>query len=245
MNTIAEREKFVVLYPRGLEGAQVWTPLPAPGPTYSLNAGGCCPAACSKGADDVGFTKFLLDYVPGELRFTLDTARVYATGMSNGGFMTNRVGCEMSDIIAAIAPVSGPLMNGASIAWKSDPFDCEIERPVPVLHIHGLADIIVPFNGDKLLSFPSIPDSVAGWVTRNNVPEETKPVETYNNGDVTCESWATNTNNNVTLCKVKGAGHSWPGAPRALCPKHGPFACSTDIVASEEIWSFFKGITLA
>jgi polyhydroxybutyrate depolymerase len=91
MNTIAERENFVVVYPRGLEGAQVWTPLPAPGPTYSLNGGGCCPAACSKGADDVGYTRFLLDeYLEDELRLTFDRSRIYATGMSNGGFMTNR-----------------------------------------------------------------------------------------------------------------------------------------------------------
>jgi polyhydroxybutyrate depolymerase len=243
-NAIAERENFVVVYPRGLEGAQVWTPLPAPGPTYSLNGGGCCPAACSKGADDVGFTRFLIqEYLEDELRLTFDTSRIYATGMSNGGFMTNRVGCQMSDIFAAIAPVAGPLMENESIAWKSDPFDCEIERAVPVLHIHGLADIVVPFDGNKHLSFPKIEDSVQGWVERNGISSDEKWTTSFSNGDVTCEGVG-NTANNVTLCKVKGGGHSWPGAPGSLCPEHGPFACTKDMVASEEIWAFFRSKTL-
>lgn len=244
MNRVAESEGFLVVYPRGLEGAQVWTPLPAPGPTYSFNAGGCCPAACSKGADDVGFTKFLLkDYLPTELDLAFDESRIFATGMSNGGFMTNRVGCELSSIFAAIAPVSGPLMNTASIAWKSDPFDCEISRPVPVLHIHGLADIIVPFNGDRLLSFPKIEDSVEGWASRNGVPSDEKWVTSYENGDVSCSGVGSNLNN-VTLCRVKGGGHSWPGAPGKLCPEGGLFACTKDMVATDAIWEFFKDKTL-
>ncbi|GMI19773.1 hypothetical protein TrRE_jg11589 [Triparma retinervis] len=243
MNALAEKDNFVVVYPRGLEGAQIWTPFPAPGPTYSFNAGGCCPSACSKGADDVGFTKFLLSYLPSELDLTFDRSRIYATGMSNGGFMTNRVGCELSDTLAAIAPVSGPLMNSPSIAWKSDPFDCETTRPVPVLHIHGLKDIIVPFNGDRLLSFPKIEDSVEGWASRNGVPAEEKWAVSYQNGDVTCESVGTKATN-VTLCKVGGGGHSWPGAPGKLCPESGPFACTRDLVASEAIWDFFKDKTL-
>jgi polyhydroxybutyrate depolymerase len=243
MNALAEKDNFVVVYPRGLEGAQIWTPFPAPGPTYSFNAGGCCPSACSKGADDVGFTKFLLSYLPSELDLTFDRSRIYATGMSNGGFMTNRVGCELSDTLAAIAPVSGPLMNSPSIAWKSDPFDCETTRPVPVLHIHGLKDIIVPFNGDRLLSFPKIEDSVEGWASRNGVPAEEKWAVSYQNGDVTCESVGKKATN-VTLCKVGGGGHSWPGAPGKLCPESGPFACTRDLVASEAIWDFFKDKTL-
>jgi len=245
MNKLAEAENFVVVYPRGLEGAQVWTPLPAPGPTYSLNAGGCCPAACSKGADDVGFTKFLLkEFLPTELDLTFDSSRIYATGMSNGGFMTNRVGCELSDVIAAIAPVSGPLMNTASIAWKSDPFPCDLKRPVPVLHFHGLADIIVPFHGDRLLSFPSVEDSVQGWRERNGIAEDEKWVTSYVNGDVTCEGVG-GEGTNVTLCKIKGGGHSWPGANDSLCPSSGIFSCTKDIIATEAIWDFFKDKTLS
>ena len=87
MNTIAGRENFIVVYPRGQEGAQIWTPFPAPGPTYSLNGGGCCPAACDKGADDVGFTKFLIDHLEDQedgLSLNIDRKKIYATGMSNG-----------------------------------------------------------------------------------------------------------------------------------------------------------------
>ena len=244
MNTLADQEGFVVVYPRGQYGAKVWTPLPAPGPTYSLNAGGCCPEANSKKADDVGFTKRLIEYIVANVSAKVDLKRVYATGMSNGGFMTNRLGCEASEMVAAIAPVSGPMMNWASPAWDSDEFACALKpnRSMPTLHIHGLADLVVPFKGSKLLGFPAIPDSVSGWRERNKCMQA-EPTQSFNNGSVSCDTWCSGVQN-VTLCSVRGGGHSWPGATAALCPSSGPFACSRDMDATREIWAFFKRYSL-
>ena len=191
----------------------------------------------------MGFTKYLLEYMASTLHLPVDPSRVYATGMSNGGFMANRIGCELSSVVAAIAPVSGPLMENPSIAWRSDPFSCETTRPVPVLHFHGLADIVVPYNGNRALSFPSVAESIAGWTARNGIPPESTPTTTYHKGDVTCESLG-DSRTNVTLCSIIGAGHSWPGAPGAFCPDSGIFACTKDIDASREIWNFFKQHTL-
>jgi polyhydroxybutyrate depolymerase len=89
-----------------------------------------------------------------EHKFQIDPTRIYVTGMSNGGFMTNRVACEMSDIVAAAAPVAGPLMNVGvedhPFGWGSDGFECKPGRPVPILHMHSSKDLAVPFGGSAL-----------------------------------------------------------------------------------------------
>ena len=87
--------------------------------------------------DDVKFTRALLDDLPKVV--TADSKRVYATGISNGGILCYRLASELSDRVAAIAPVSGT-MGMAS---------CHPQRPVSVMHFHGTDDRFVPFNGGK------------------------------------------------------------------------------------------------
>jgi polyhydroxybutyrate depolymerase len=86
-------------------------------------------------ADDVAFVAALLDDLARAAN--VDTRRVYATGMSTGGMMAYRLAAELSDRIAAIAPVGGTLALAK----------CSPKRPVPVLHFHGTADRFVPFDG--------------------------------------------------------------------------------------------------
>ena len=93
---------------------------------------------------------------------------------------------QAADLVAAIAPVSGPLMNGTANTWRSDPFDCAPGRPLPTLHIHGLADLVVPFGGNRLLGFPPVDDSVAGWRARNGCAQAT-PSTSFVNGSVAWE----------------------------------------------------------
>ena len=88
------------------------------------------------------------------LEYPIDEGKIYATGMSNGGFMTNRVACEMSDIIAAAAPVAGPLMDRFNsdkphpFGWGQEgAFTCNPENRVPLLHVHSSNDMFVPFKG--------------------------------------------------------------------------------------------------
>ena len=103
-------------------------------------------------------------------------------------------------------------------------------------------DLVVPFKGSKLLGFPAIPDSVSGWRERNKCMQA-EPTQSFNNGSVSCDTWCSGVQN-VTLCSVRGGGHSWPGATAALCPSSGPFACSRDMDATREIWAFFKRYSL-
>jgi len=247
MNALADKEGFIVIYPSGYWGAKIWTPLPSP-IGYSFNAGGCCPEASAKKAPDTDFTRDLVGYaqtiLAADVHFTIDPLRIFATGMSNGGFMANRVGCELAHIFAAIAPVSGPLMNESAKTWGSDTFMCSPKlsngAPVamPVLHMHGLKDPVVPYKGSALLGFPPVPLAVAKWATMNGVGAENATIS-YQHGQVTCKSRGSG-QKNVTLCAIEGGGHSWPGAKGALCPSSGPFACTKDIDATQQIWDFFK-----
>lgn len=117
--------------------------------------------------DDVKFTLALLDDLPKVV--TADSKRVYATGISNGGILCYRLASELSDRVAAIAPVSGT-MGMAS---------CHPQRPVSVMHFHGTDDRFVPFNGGKGIrslaasDFYSVEHSIQAWVRADGCP--TKP----------------------------------------------------------------------
>jgi polyhydroxybutyrate depolymerase len=254
-STLADTEGFAVVYPRGYDLANPADfpiiPLPSPGGIgYSWNAGGCCPKSSAHKRDDVLFIRDLVAHVvaqiPAETEHTMeiDTSRVYATGMSNGGFFTNRLACEARDLFAAVAPVSGVLINESSPTWGGDPFFCpQHDPPLPVLHFHGNLDVAVPWDGNPVFGFPSIPDYIKTRLRLNSIPDDDAGVVSYENGDVTCTAHGSEASN-VTLCKVRGGGHSWPGS-HYLCGPLPPFQCSNDIDATKQIWEFFKRYSLS
>lgn len=123
-STIADAEGFVAVYPDALPARG-----PAGRPFWNMDGS-------TNRADDVAFLRRLIATVQGS--GCTDAARVFATGMSNGGSMTSRVGCELADQIAAIAPISG--------GYGSQPA-CTPARPVSVLEIHGTLDQTVPYLG--------------------------------------------------------------------------------------------------
>ncbi|HMJ09862.1 MAG TPA: PHB depolymerase family esterase [Polyangiaceae bacterium] len=219
MDPIADREGFITVYPDGTGALRTW------------NAGQCCGRAVADGVDDVGFIAALLDHLEGEL--CTDKRRVFATGMSNGGMLTHRLACELSDRIAAFAPVAGTL--GSS---------CQAARPVPVLHIHGTSDGHVPWNGGMGcgpagVPFTSVPDTMNVWRTRNACASNTTTY--FEQGDGHCTAYA-GCQAPVVLCAVEGGGHSWPGGvakePVVQCPADG--FQSQSFVASELAWQFFE-----
>jgi len=249
---VADREGFAVLYPQGHAVANTlsWMNL---GIGYSWNAGACCPNGNAHQINDVGFIRDAVSYTAGFLsnltggRVRVDPQRIFATGFSNGGFMANRLGCQASDLFAAIAPVAGVIGNGfhghTSIIWEADPYECPApSQPIPTLHMHGTGDAIVPYGGSTLMGFPSVEDYIALRRRLNGIPSEATGTVTFEtSGGVTCTSWGEHANN-VTLCSLAWKGHSWPGSPGfAQCPLLGPTACSREIDATEEIWQFFKG----
>ena len=208
MNPKADTAGFIAVYPEGEQS--------------SWNAGACCGYATQSSVDDVGFVNALIDKL--EAQLCVDGTRVYATGMSNGGFFSHRLGCELSSRIAAIAPVAGVL--GITT--------CNPSRPVPIIEFHGTADPLVPYNGDALLGFPSVPDTFAGWATRDGCTGQ--PAVTYDNVDSQCQTYAScNGGVEVTLCTVQGGGHTWPGGTPIPTGYTTPYLSATDAM-----WDFFQ-----
>ena len=196
MRAKADTEGFILVQPRG-QGA-------------SWNAGACCGSASG---DDVGLLRAIADEIADET--CVDRSRIYVTGLSNGGFLAYRAACEASDFFAAIAPVAGVL----GIPEE----DCNPTRQIPVMHFHGTSDLIVPYNGNLFLSYPSVEDTITFWRTVNDCGESTI---TYDEGNTECETWSC-TGGEVALCTATGFGHDWPDG-------------GSQIVATDAMWEFFQ-----
>ncbi|HEY6769557.1 MAG TPA: hypothetical protein VI386_32850 [Candidatus Sulfotelmatobacter sp.] len=186
-------------------------------------------------ADDIAFLNSMLDKV--ESKLAVDSSRIYATGLSEGGIMAMRVGCAMSDRVAAIAPV------GAAMPKK---MICLPSRPVPAVMINGTSDPVVPYGGgtehNLSLSVISVEDTAKAWgridrcaekPTLSKLPAHEKggmetKVDTFNG----CQQ-----NGQVVLYSVKGAGNTWPGGEQYEVEKQVG-KTSQDLNANETIWSF-------
>ncbi|HWB80859.1 MAG TPA: PHB depolymerase family esterase [Nannocystaceae bacterium] len=204
----ADSRGLAVAYPEGLNN--------------SWNAGACCGVSADTDVDDVGFVLAVVADI--QTRLCIDPQRVYATGMSNGGFLSHRLGCEAADTFAAIAPVAGVL----GIAFE----ECNPTRPVPVMHFHGTADPLVPYDGNGL-GFPSVADTIAQWVMHDGCTGDAQPV--FEMDDAHCEAWdECEGDAHVELCTVENGGHCWPG--NTFCP----LSYSTDAIsASDRMADFF------
>ena len=174
-----------------------------------------------EGSDDVSFLVAVVEDTAG--RVPIDPDRVYAAGFSAGGGMAARLGCDAAGTFAAVAVVSA-----AHIGHRR----CTPERPMPVVAIHGDADVVVPLGGFGLL--PDIPDWAAAWASRNSC--KPAPLVTSVSDDVTLSSWtACSGDADVRLYVVEGGGHGWPGTPDP-----GRVGDTTDSVsATDVIWEFF------
>lgn len=217
MSTLADEQKFIVVYPEGLFNS--WNVGFLPQPYFS-------------GIDDVGFTNVLLDTLMA--RYNIDAGRVYACGMSNGGYMSYRLACELSNRITAIASVTGLMTDSTA-------FYCNPLRTVPILQIHGTADMVVNYNG-----FPSslgVDETLNLWASKNNCGNE---ISTVNIPNTNTTDMCTAEQIDYTSCtgcgqirffKIIGGGHTWPGGAIDL-PSNGP--TNRDIEATSEIWNFFQ-----
>ncbi|MCY1081674.1 alpha/beta hydrolase family esterase [Archangium lansingense] len=179
--------------------------------------------------DDVAFVDAMLADL--DTRLCLDTKRIYATGLSNGGFLSYRLACERAGQIAAIAPVAG--MAGFE--------PCSPVRPVSVMHFHGTDDQVILYGGGSVPflggAYPSAEASVARWATIDVCLGDAIP--TYDQGDSTCDT-VTNCGQGtaVTLCTVQGGGHTWPGG--LIPPEAGLGFTTQDLDATGQMWLFFQ-----
>jgi len=225
MDAKADRAGFVVAYPNGTGPALANALL-------TWNAWLCCGTALDRRADDVGFTRAMVEAIARDQG--IDRRRVYATGMSNGAMMAYRVACEAADVFAAIAPVAG----------AQDTDDCRPSAPVSVIAFHGTADHHVKYDGGapdvSLDRHPradkSVATTIAFWAWRDRCAT---PPARSRNGHVlhetyTCESPRTG----VELYAIDGQGHAWPGGTAGLRAGNVDLPTS-EISATDLMWDFF------
>lgn len=207
LGAASDARGFIVAFPAGVG--------------TSFNAGDCCGTAASQKVDDVGFTRDMITAISAE--HCVDAKRTYATGFSNGGFLSYRIACELSETIAAVAPVAGVL--------GLDPGSCTPKRPVPLMHVHGTGDLLVPYDGGGVSGFRSVATTIDAWKAKNAATGAGQSV--YAKGDVTCTQWSGGAD--VRLCKVEGGGHQWPGGQQL--PYGG--SPSPDLDATSAMLDFF------
>ncbi len=208
---------------------------------------------------DVGFFEDLLDHV--EATVCVDRARVYATGLSNGAFMSSLLGCLLPERIAAVAPVAGVQTHD----------DCPIENPTPLLAFHGTDDSFVSFEGglgESVAQLPNpdgsggsledvideadssvaeelaeveamtVPETVADWAEQNGC--EPEPVESPVGTEVRHIDYDCPAGGDTQLYIIDGGGHTWPGSEFLADATDLVGHTTFDIDANTLIWEFFR-----
>lgn len=218
---------FLVVYPNGTGVYERMA---------TFNAGICCGYARHNGIDDVAFTRAMLDDLAKVVR--VDTKRVFATGFSNGAMFCYRLADELSDRIAAIAPVVGTMGKET----------CAPLRPVSILHFHGTVDHFSPFaggSGEKSFSrthFFSVDHTLKQWLRANGIAGQpaTRDLPTSPGAELTATRTdypPGNEGAEVALITIHGGGHTWPGREPPLAML-GP--STLDVVANDLMWEFFQ-----
>lgn len=214
---IADTANFLMVLPNGTldgQGKRFWN-------TFLGNSN----------VNDVAFIRDLLDTL--QANYNIDAHRVYSTGMSNGGFMSYSLACDLNDRITAIASVTGTMIQSKLNA-------CNPNRPVPVMEIHGTSDNTVPYNGQAASTFVGIPALMSAWAGFNGCnpdPVITQVPNTNTNDGCTAERQlytGGDLGSTVEHYRIIGGGHTWPGAAFNVG------VTNQDISASREIWRFFQ-----
>jgi polyhydroxybutyrate depolymerase len=222
LNAKADQAGFIAVYPNGtgMRG-------------LSWNAEICCDFAARTHVDEVGFVRAVLDDL--EKVLNVDRRRVYATGGSNGAMLCYKLASELSDRIAAIAPVAGTMGSKA----------CHPSRPVSVIHFHGTNDQWIPYQGGvgtRKVTFHSVKATIEAWVQADGCRNEAQltryPDLAHDGTAVTRMTYSGGKNGSeVVLITIEGGGHSWPGRdwhPELLGKS------TKNISANDLIWDFFS-----
>ncbi|MEZ5473921.1 MAG: PHB depolymerase family esterase [Steroidobacteraceae bacterium] len=243
LNAFAQQQKILIAYPEGSGAIQTW------------NVGACCGSAATQNVDDVAFVSAVIDDITS--RDNVNSARIYATGFSNGGMLSHRLACQLADRIAGIAAVAG-----ASAQFDFDGnlyYSCNPARPIPVLHIHATNDRNYPYaggmgSGVSMTNFYPVDATISDWVARNNVTNQ--PTIEHVTATTSCYRYDSRQDPNrpfapVTLCKIDppdiydavsgsvyGGGHSWPGGNHSR--SRGSDTPVSDFRANDYLWEFFN-----
>lgn len=228
MDAVSEKHRFIVVYPAGSG--------PIKDKLLTWNGRICCGYAQKNNVDDLAFVRSLLDDLA--TFASVDKKRVYAAGLSNGAIMSYRLACQLSDRIAAVAPVAYQI--------SIDAFGEPPARPVSVLHFHGVHDTHAAYEGGKGkdayvqgIDNPSVNAAIASWVKHDGCPEKPK-IEIKGNAEQQYFGPGKD-GAEVILWTLKDGGHTWPGGRVTKGEERLNLGhINTDIDASELMWSFFQ-----
>ena len=217
----ADTHGFLVAYPSSYQG--------------NWEDGRDSPYLPPEGVSDLAFVDALIEDI--QSSYSIDPHRIYATGVSNGGFFSQRLGCERTEVFAAIAPVIGSMAEG---------YRCEPTAPLSVLMINGTGDPIVPWEGGEVGgerggTMP-IPDTLEFWVQHNQcgAPTDDPPIDRLDDGtSIRPHRYSCAQNTEVELIEVVNGGHGWPGKGQYL-PKKVIGTISDEIQGADEVWGFLE-----
>lgn len=192
-----------------------------------------------KGVDDVKFIDQLITYVLNT--YNGDASRVYVTGISKGGFMTSRLASQLHNRIAAVAVVAATLNIDEGY---------DLEKPMPVIYMHGTNDKIIPFNGGKKFGrdMYSHEQIIQKWVTLNDcnpTPVITQIPDNADDGTTVTKKEYANTASGLKVIDytINNGGHTWPNG-RQYAPKFLIGKTTHNLNACQVIWDFFKSYQL-
>ncbi len=206
LNDLADQQGFLAVYPDGLDRR------------WNLSQ------SLFSQVDDVGFVSALIDHLT-QIR-AVDPRRIYAMGISNGGFLVQRLACEPSSRITAFASVVATLPE----SLRSD---CKASRPVSMLMMNGTADRKVPWQGGRMFygSILSVPASIEFWQHHNQCNSKSG-IKRAVNDRVDLDRYPNcQAGSEVELVTLKGVGHLFP---------RGGSGQNSLINGSQEIWTFFQ-----
>ena len=186
--------------------------------------------------DDIGFINVLIDSIATDYNIDLD--RIYACGMSNGGYMSYELICSLSDKITAFGSVTGNFM-------LNDDQSCSVSREIPLIHIHGTDDRLVDYTDSRDYAMNTM-DSVNYWAKHNQLSElEIQAIDDVVPSDKTYVEkftfYRNNSDTKVVHFKVYNGGHQWFGSPVGdwFWIKLGLGNNNHEINASKELVDFF------
>ena len=237
MDRAADRDGYIAVYPNGSSGIN--------GRFLTWNAGACCGPAAMLQVDDVGFSLAVLDDLTA--RASVDTTRIYATGLSNGSMMAYRLAAEASDRLAAVAGVAGA-MSLTQFAPR---------LPIPVMHIHSKQDHIARYDGgfgppqtiaDTRMFHTAVEEMLRKWLDFDGCPLRPAAVEAIAGQPGTPDEGQSAIRRvyrpcragvEVVLLQLSNVGHVWPGGIRDYNSQL--LGTGTAVIdANAEIWRFFS-----
>uniref|UniRef100_UPI003216B4A5 alpha/beta hydrolase family esterase n=1 Tax=uncultured Draconibacterium sp. TaxID=1573823 RepID=UPI003216B4A5 len=231
-NKLANRDGFIVVYPNGFEKG------------WNDGARDSITVARRLNINDVAFFEEMLNDLT--IKFPIDIENVFACGISNGGFMVQRLAYELPERIKGVAVVAANL----SVVQSREPIP---QKPVSVLFICGTKDPLVPYNGGYVTVFRqkrgkvlSVKESIEIWKNTNGCYKKAKvfsfPDQTPTDGCNAIKTvWLNEKNPEIKVIdiRIENGGHTWPGTKPYL-PKRIIGNTNGDFNGCDEIWSFFN-----